>query len=553
MQTRTGLPLAEAWRDVDNGQRWVMDWSKKIYKDVALLFNDVKPNRQGVLGGYLAIRDPARRLDFAKANNMSRKELRAAAVARKLLREAVGEYYQDMISDDIPSYLTKRAVGGRDIEVPVDLKPWLDYGLQPELWDHGANLVDSVIRTKMRRVLGERVESAEAMLKSALKEGKVKGETAREIKRAFMKYILGVENSISGDLVNTTRVIQYLNETFGLQLKGDLAGNLANSAIQIIYASTMAFRPGIALRNLMQTFVTLTPYVGPKAVLEGYRKAFTPEGQRWAKRFQVWTQAHIPVEEFVHGSSLVPGAIRKGMLVGMTPFKSADAMTRAAAVNAARYLWGLHYPKFASGEMSLREFMRNTGLVYLEKAAQVEVLRALDTGKTDHALHMYADNLSDSTLWIYRSGNSPMLFKSAAGRLMGQFGTWPISYIRWATRGLMSGKEDPMAALRFAVFWYAVNQSLLELGRSVLGTDFSSWLFAGPFLFTGGPALQFLATARNLTAAPEYMRERAWQGVKRTATALIPFYGAGRDLNDTLNAEDWREALREFFGQREAK
>jgi len=232
----------------------------------------------------------------------------------------------------------------------------------------------------------------------------------------------------------------------------------------------------------------------------------------------------------------------------MVPFRTADAINRAISANAAYAMFEKYAPRFLEKRMTLEEFTRKTGIIYLEEAVQKQIVGPLSRGMEGlkEGATRYAMNLAEDTQWIYRAGNAPRLFRNKLGRLCGQFGIWPTNYIRFFKRGLATG--NAAATEQFVRRWATVNTGLYLTFNEMLGIDLRPWIFTGPFTYGGGPGAQWLVMAHDFQRGG-YRRELAMRELGRAGFGMIPFSYAIRDFTRGMESEE--DAWKRFIGFRE--
>jgi hypothetical protein len=105
----------------------------------------------------------------------------------------------------------------------------------------------------------------------------------------------------------------------------------------------------------------------------------------------------------------------------------------------------------------------------------------------------------DHTLWSYRRGTQPLFLRTGVGRIFGQYGLWPMSYLDFMRR--LTGKlaEHPRKSVQALGLWYGANK-VASATFSAAGGDVSKWFFISPAGYGGSPHLQMLEA---LGQAPE--------------------------------------------------
>jgi hypothetical protein len=269
---------------------------------------------------------------------------------------------------------------------------------------------------------------------------------------------------------------------------------------------------------------------------------------------------HAPAKHPGLGKALLKTAqgTRKAVEVSMLPFRSMEHVNRAWAANTAYTAFTTHLPALQRGEITLKQFLRNTGATYLHKTAYLEFVQAMGGRSFDQARKLLARAAVDANHFVYEIGNSSKLLSTRMGRLFGTYGSWPTNFIIW-TKNSFAANGDLVARAQWLKRYAATNAAILAAGASIFGVNLSQQVFLGPAMYEGGPWLDLLDSTRRMPGVAEraltgegfYRDAQEWQNFKRGLTTIVPFGGMARDW--TRAAEelpDWKEALRRVAGKR---
>jgi len=576
-----GEKAPKAFEDVlQELRRWNKDSVRKVYNILSVL----ERGRHIVPLEYLrAGEDPLAKALTSKRLGMTRTELSAALEVEKLALEVLGPDYRKVIAEDVPSYLS---VG----EVSPELATWMrKYGFRPEYAMDLKSFLTNLLATKVRYDVHPYVDRMTEMIKE-IEGADLSRETKSRIQKDIRFYRDRAIAGMLGDREYVSEAIQSFNKKYGLELTGSWTDQLLNLYLMNTYASTMPMRVGLVLRNFCQPFLTTGLYVGNKYLAMGYRRALTQEGWEYARDLGIIDPQVVAFEEalptkragyeeipeelklFKGGAPLREKVVRKlavGALkgraatrkvydFGMKAYFTADRMNRVVAANAGYEAVMDLGPKFMKGEISPREFKRQTGIVFLEKASQNEILAPLlDTRNPVESVEAcakrYSYNLHEDTQWIYRAANAPWAMERGGrwGRLAGQFGIWPSSYIQFAKRGVRTGDltatKDFLARMAFA------NAAVYLMGKEVFGVDLRNWIVTGPLTYTGGPMVQAIISGIEVLQSlhgAEWRRDLAFRDLEQTVGVTVPLRSFARDVVRALSEEEADEAVKRILGLR---
>lgn len=545
------IPIAQAWRRVEDTFRPISQTMQDMYPKMVKLQKDLKANPIGPeLLRYLQYPDGKDASTFAMKHNWGSKERAMANDTRELLRQSFGEGWQTFLTEYIPDAMGTKGVK----EVSADMKPWLEHDFVPQL-DDPYYLINSAIHTRARMHITPAISEMLDMVKQLRQRPELSEQQVGQLAQEVGTYIARKTYALMPDEAIATETLTQLNQALKLDLRGSVPSQLASHMLMLIRTSTMGGRLGVALRNSTQIFTTLYMYVPVQHFARGVERTFTKEGQALAKKLGLLEGEAAPQEEhlprtsapwlqWLHGKSMIP-------------FKGAEYFTRSISANVGAVAIEVEMPKFLRGEISGPEFLRNTGVVYLEKPFQAEVLKHVEqamhapdaktfTEAFTKAKEAYAFNLMEDTNWINRSANSPSIFAGKTGRVLGQFGTWPLAFIDFARRGVTTG--DVRANMAFVGRWLLINAALYKVTKDVLGIDARPWLFEQQAMYSGGPMTSILADAVYAMRGG-YRGEIGLANLKQDASVFIPLGGLMRDVKRTIEAPP-EERLKRIAGFR---
>jgi hypothetical protein len=110
-------------------------------------------------------------------------------------------------------------------------------------------------------------------------------------------------------------------------------------------------------------------------------------------------------------------------------------------------------------------------------------------GKWTVAKDLFATNFVRETLFPFRSGLTPTMFRGTVGKLFGMMGHYPIYYVENIKRAIKYGSTA--SKLAFAATFLG-NSAILYSALQSVGIDGSTYLPWNPVQFTGGPYYQML-------------------------------------------------------------
>ena len=321
----------------------------------------------------------------------------------------------------------------------------------------------------------------------------------------------------------------------------------------------MAYRPALAIRNMTQVLLPMAKVGygrGGRALKMTYGK------DREKHIAEALGELGIPLkgESAVYIGEGSEGQLGRKLFrdvkrlqnTGMIPFRWADRVNnRVTTYNMGKLAIKEEAPALLSGKISWEEFMMRTGLAGSMKVDQRRIhslLMGVERHDVTRAAREYGKELVADTQFIYDSVNSPLAFRGTAGRMFGQFGTWPLSFAEFMHQNITGA--DKAWTQKF-LGNYAIGKGALGGVGLATGIDTSSWNFANPLTFQGGPWFQTMRDITVLgTSQNEFERRQARGLVNRMfgvtgtpyTTVFNPIGSVTADMMQALAAQSPVEA-----------
>jgi len=225
-----------------------------------------------------------------------------------------------------------------------------------------------------------------------------------------------------------------------------------------------------------------------------------------------------------------------------------DSFNRMASFEAGRMAVRKWAPKLRDGSISQDKFLLKTGLAGDAVLIQKDILRDVNLGRFDDAARKYGKHVSDESQYIYARGSAPLAFQKVHGKLFGQFGIWPMGYAEYIGRNLTTKNlTSPSVRNRYAAAFAlraAGMGAAFTTATYVAGVDFSSYNFANPLDYEGGPYFQAAGDVISAVRGSEYEKGQSRAALMRAASnMIIPFRSAGYDLMEASEARDPIDAI----------
>jgi len=349
------------------------------------------------------------------------------------------------------------------------------------------------------------------------------------------------------------------------------AVDIIGSITSLGYAANLTWNPSSVIQQYMQTMQTTLPELGWNYTLKGLKQAAkwmrdkdlqAEMAQRGIAGRTTLAQPLSVMDEMLQqkgkigiGSSLV---MDKFMKWGTHTFQVGDDMNRVIAYTGKREAMREHMPDYVAGKISWQKFREETRLD-LQDHAQGPLTQMIkehiDSGQLETAAHLASDHFQNHTQFSYNRGNGPQVLDGSLGRLLGQYGTWPMAYGNYLGQLALGGEKkltrNKINALASIV---AVQAGMNVAMTTLFDADASKWGVWQSFRYRGGPYMELAEELRYLAGAqpndpvrPIFAARVARQILGQTIPGMAGLTKMGRASVSAYQGE-WQRAARELMG-----
>lgn len=347
----------------------------------------------------------------------------------------------------------------------------------------------------------------------------------------------------------------------------DLAEKMANYWMGAVYGSTMGARPGLAARNIATGLMMTWPlYGGRKSrFIEAMSMAMTEEGRNAAVADRAIALKQGPAMAATMQEPVLGSTFDKISHTAFAMYDGSDQYTRATAYWSARMKAQDALDEFyklakdASPERLAtlrRNLIRDSGMHIQDEQVINEFFRR--AASSPEGASRYAGKVaSDVVNFLYGRGMQPRWMRGVGGRLLGQFGTWPLWYIDYLRRTTVNMARNGYSgeAAAFVAKHALVNAAVLYAGKQVFDVDLGRWTMYPSVFYSGGPGFQ-VATGLSMLArglgsvtsgaddplGPSRVKE-GMRSIENVLPSMVPFYFGARDAVNFFQATDATQRL----------
>ncbi len=379
----------------------------------------------------------------------------------------------------------------------------------------------------------------------------------------YLEAIRGVEFTETRAMMQATmrNVFERLPGVARTSETARVADDFALTLLSMSYQATMGFRPGLAIRNLTQTLQTTWTLFGshPGLFPRAVAAALTREGRDAAAAAGAVARRSVPVFAGEEILEEMPRFLARMSEVSLKMYTGADEMNRAIAYHMGRLSAEEAIKNFARRSIGVtdvrqldklrRRLLTESNAAAYDRPVINEFLKRLRLDAADAASFL-GKRASDVTQFLYGRGNQPRWWRSAGGRFLGQFGTWPMWYVNFVGSTLRNLGENAgrAAQARFLGRLAIANMAVIAAGREVLQLDLGRWAAYNSVFYTGGPGAEVIvglgSAIRGLSqlatlsdAGQPFGRARVTEGVNilsRVGLAFVPNFYAARDATRAI-------------------
>lgn len=427
----------------------------------------------------------------------------------------------------------------------------------------------------MRRHFDHVLSSAAKFAKESLPES-----VDRRLRQVTLKYLNDIEGVPDESFNQLTELFRTYGKYFGVHVDDKLGERVVNVIARTTSQATIPFRAGLIVRNMTQSPFFTAPVVGPKAWLHGVKASVGMIGDG---KFSIHAMREA-IQEAVEAGAIDPNIIplhASGELFGLEATRTAANLSGIAArakFNAERLFdlgfswyrgpddWGRvvafkagkfrvkeNVGDYIKGQITLDEFVERSKVKTFNETIEAQFRSIVEEGAVgweDTAATLIGKELADKTHLLYGNANHPTGWSGVPGRLLGQFGTFPVQYANFVLEGISRGTLKDRA--EFVAIHGALNMGVVAGGAELFDVDLTSWATLGSLKYTGGPYMEAAVSAFQAWGGSEAERSIA----RRNLQMMLPSFSSPEsvfvpgsyfigDLVDAFQATDPRQ----FFGE----
>ncbi len=336
--------------------------------------------------------------------------------------------------------------------------------------------------------------------------------------RIALNYLHELEGLPTPSFKALNDMIRSVARSFNVGVEDRVAEKWVNTLNTMTYSSSIPFRIGLIARNSFQTMLTV-PIVGGEAWHHGMKTALGWNGKGFESELvQAAMERAVKANALkvdvipLHGGTDIVGGVSEGIFgnmrsefakvgynvkelfdAGFTAYRKPDDIGRVVAFEAGRFRVNKAlsvYQRSAKGDAAIEALKKQAKVKTFDETIEAEFEALIRADRFDDASNLIGAKLADKVHFLYADANHPPGWGGVGGKLLGQFGTFPVQYLQHvlesATRGTVKDR------LEFIAGHSAVNLGIISAGAALFDADLESWAFAPSIHYTGGPYAEMI-------------------------------------------------------------
>lgn len=561
------LPIYPRWKDVDEAYRAGDQWMQDNYAEAANLLKGIKNEKQYAMFDTLAS-DPKHWDQVGKQLGLTKDDIvRVGEIDKWLgkLRDETGILVKNFLRDELPrlrgsNYNLERVYGMLQ-KTPSEMSTFERLITEGKL-DPRSRHIGSFMNTMLREGFSKKftdkpLKALEKLVEQKAANGQYILGNMRQPLVNYTRYMRGIPD-VTGQIMNrtvgdffgalgeqTTKMNKYLPSFARLPEKFEYPRSIINKLMVWSYASGLGLRASIPIRDAIQVYTTTAPVLGPAKFLRGLTE-FGSRGMSFAQENGALLQKNTIGDLYGDIFQEIPAGASNDFLTKMSqkllaPSRWGHNIGRAIGFYGEYFSALDAVKKFRKGAIDVDKLVGNeTSLWFADEPAVQRLVGQLhDKGFSDEEVaRNIALEFVDLTLWPYRRGAQPSLLRTGAGRILGQYGMWPMNYLDFVKRLGKKTAEHPKQALTTIAMWGAANYTAVW-SMNKIGADAGKWFWFSPAAVEMSPHAKF---AKDLFEAPKDSPEGR-EARRNVLEYPLTFFPSGIEMRNIERAMESGEAL----------
>lgn len=265
---------------------------------------------------------------------------------------------------------------------------------------------------------------------------------------------------------------------------------------------------------------------GPRMFAEGVSLLMSKEGRAAAEKYLI-NESDVAG---YFGDTTGDLAVGKGVAafnrvadIALAPTRLGNQFPRmiAGLGEEARAMREISH--YRAGTITADELMDNTGAWFQDPAPKTRLVAIAQDPSIpiSKAAEAFGRAFNDATQFSMQRGAQGAAFRTGAGKLLGQYGTWPANYMNFVRKLAARSLENPKNGVPALATFTAMSYGTLKAAQA-LSVDVSNWLFFSPIGYSGSPTLSLLQAAASAPEETQAGRDARKELIKSISQGIVP-------------------------------
>lgn len=365
-------------------------------------------------------------------------------------------------------------------------------------------------------------------------------EASKNFPTVATNEVIKLDNFLTGGTTDFDKAFQTTTRSIIKKAsKGriDEESDTMTALVNAVYLGTISFNPGSAIKNLTQSFHNWSE-LDARWMAVGNKLYASKEGQDILKQSGIMMgyapYAQRVVEKF-YGEQAKLDKIIRGQSnlrnVGMYLFQTVDSYNRGTIYLAEWSRMNHFLDAYKKEDITLDELYSKCDFAGLHPTAQKMVKGMIAQKEWESAADFAADQRQAMTQWRYQREVRPQWMRSGAGKVAGQFLTWPTygvvfhagRYKRAAEAFGRGEKKEGLYQLWKELKWLAAVATTVYAGKKY-GARLWPWFMFLPTqgLAAAQPIINLWSAAVNKAKGYDWIAGNKWRDFKYSAKIFVP-------------------------------
>lgn len=513
------------------------------HKDMADLFDSIEGmgKSEASLGAIVRLarsiqNNEGSRVEYAAKHKLSFEQIRAANQLEGMYDELAGVFGIGQ-QQRLGGYMTHaRLYGDGNMSQALklfggDVKAREFYAKLARTGEISAYETDP-IRAMQRYIKGgmdsQHFSDALASAKNDLREEikKLPGMEQQNVLNVANRYLTDLQGFMGAGESATQASVDNLLAKFKVEADVDVKRQIVNAITAVVPAATQGARIMAGARDFATHMLLYSSRFGyarmARAIILGGKAMAGPMRAELERMGDITVASPIQFADATEQTAGVlrgaRGALARGVdrttktLFRLSGQQDVYAMMHSGAYLETRETVAPQLLKLSRGETKWQDVVKKISLNTYDQPVVKQFTDMVREGKMDEAARFLSIQTGYEQIGVFGLANQPYMWGSNVGRIVGQYGNWPMWLRSNVTRMMGRGTNGQRIA---SMTRLAAGSAMIAATGSALGLNLSSWSIPKGLMFAGGPLVDLYETVNDAVQGYGYQQKSAMGKLKK--------------------------------------